>query len=268
VSCCSRSRSARPHQRVHRHHALALRHHQHRADLGLRMRNSKPRWTVPRWPAPARPDRPALARACRQRRRADAVNLRTAAVRRAIWSAVRLQWVGGGSVAGAGRWQFASISLSQAARRRRVGKVVAFAARKTGARWLLMTRDRADADAFRRSCRSLLTLSITPTFPVFGWAFDRDPGVGRGHAALPVGAVLAMALRLAVGPVTAGVAAHSAHYAVKMAAPLAPALMRALAPSTAPACPAGAAAANDRTHSRGWTRRADDPETLHLGEAV
>lgn len=36
------------------------------------------------------------------------------------------------------------------------------------ARWLLMTRDRADADAFRRSCRSLADPSVTPTFPVFG----------------------------------------------------------------------------------------------------
>ncbi len=67
-------------------------------------------------------------------------------------------------VAGAGHWQFASNLLGQAARRRLGGKVVALAARKTGARWLLMTWDRADADAFRCSFRSLADPSRHPDF--------------------------------------------------------------------------------------------------------
>jgi hypothetical protein len=86
-----------------------------------------------------------------------------------------------------------------------------------------------------RTSAAMMAFSVIPICPVFGWTFGRGRGAGPGPAVLPVGAAHAMAVRLAVAPVAAGVAVHSSEdLAVEKAEPLAPALTRAVAASAAP----------------------------------
>jgi hypothetical protein len=81
-----------------------------------------------------------------------------------------------------------------------------------------------------------MALFIIPICPAFGWLFGRGRGAGSGLAGLPVVAVRAMVVRLAVAPAAAGGAVHSAEdVAVETAAALAPAPTRAVAPFAAPA---------------------------------
>jgi hypothetical protein len=83
---------------------------------------------------------------------------------------------------------------------------------------------------------AFMALSVIPICPVSGWPFGRGRGAGPGLVVLPVDAVRAMGLRLAVATAAAVGAVHSAEdVAVQTAEPLAPAPTRAVAVSAAPA---------------------------------
>ena len=101
-------------------------------------------------------------------------------------------------------------------------------------------RSMAGADSFTSPVAlldaALMALSVIPICPVCGWPFGRGRGAGPGLVVLPVGAVRAMGVRLAVVPAAAGVAVQSAEdVAVQTAEPSAPAPARVVAASAAPA---------------------------------